>query len=100
MAKKVLPIVNNNANFTQAKAGAPVLISWDDAVTMFHEFGHAIHGLLSKVEYPALSGTAVSRDFVEFPSQVNENFCAPARSVEVSCRFKRQTHSKRAVGKN
>jgi peptidyl-dipeptidase Dcp len=72
--KPILPIVTNNANFIQAKKGAPVLISWDDATTMFHEFGHAIHGLLSNVEYPTQSGTNTSRDFVEFPSQVNENF--------------------------
>jgi peptidyl-dipeptidase Dcp len=54
--------------------GAPVLISWDDAVTLFHEFGHALHGLLSAVTYPSLSGTAVPCDFVEFPSQLNEHW--------------------------
>lgn len=72
--KPVLSIVSNNANFIPGKAGQPVLISWDDAVTMFHEFGHALHGLSSNVEYPSLAGTNVARDFVEFPSQVNENF--------------------------
>ena len=68
----VTPIVSNNSNFVTAQPGQPVLISWDDANTMFHEFGHALHGLLSNVTYPTLSGTNVKRDFVEFPSQVNE----------------------------
>lgn len=67
-------IVSNNSNFVKGKPGEPVLISWDDASTMFHEFGHALHGLSSNVNYPTLSGTAVSRDFVEFPSQINEHW--------------------------
>jgi peptidyl-dipeptidase Dcp len=66
------PIVSNNSNFVKGKPGEPVLISWDDASTLFHEFGHALHGLLSNVKYPTLAGTSVKRDFVEFPSQVNE----------------------------
>jgi peptidyl-dipeptidase Dcp len=68
----ITPIVSNNSNFIKAKPGEPVLISWDDATTMFHEFGHALHGLLSNVSYPTLAGTSVKRDFVEFPSQVFE----------------------------
>jgi peptidyl-dipeptidase Dcp len=71
---EVLPIVSNNANFLPGAAGAPVRVSWDDAVTLFHEFGHGLHGLLSRVTYPSLSGTAVARDFVEFPSQLNEHW--------------------------
>lgn len=67
-------IVSNNCNFIPGKAGEPVLISWTDATTMFHEFGHALHGLLSNVKYPSLSGTNVFRDFVEFPSQFNEHY--------------------------
>jgi peptidyl-dipeptidase Dcp len=67
---RVAPIVSNNSNFVRG-SGA-VLISWDDAVTMFHEFGHALHGLNSNVHYPTLAGTATKRDFVEFPSQLNE----------------------------
>lgn len=67
-------LVSNNSNFVQTKAGTPVLISWDDANTMFHEFGHALHGLNSDVVYPSLSGTNTTRDYVEFPSQFNENF--------------------------
>jgi peptidyl-dipeptidase Dcp len=68
----VTTIVSNNSNFVKGAPGEPVLISWDDALTMFHEFGHALHGLNSKVAYPSLAGTAVFRDYVEFPSQVNE----------------------------
>ena len=71
---KITPIVSNNSNFIGGTDGEPVLISWDDAVTLFHEFGHALHGLLSKVRYPSQSGTNVARDYVEFPSQVNEHW--------------------------
>jgi len=67
-------IVSNNSNFIKGKEGEPVLISWDDATTLFHEFGHALHGLCSNVNYPLLSGTNVVRDYVEFPSQVFENW--------------------------
>ncbi len=70
----VTTIVSNNANFVKGRPGEPVLISWDDATTMFHEFGHALHGLLSSVSYPSLSGTAVARDYVEFPSQLLEHW--------------------------
>lgn len=70
----VTPIVSNNSNFNKGKANEPVLISLDDATTMFHEFGHALHGLLSNVTYPTLAGTNVKRDFVELPSQVNERW--------------------------
>jgi peptidyl-dipeptidase Dcp len=70
----VTTIVSNNANFVKGKPGEPVLISWDDALTMFHEFGHALHGLLSSVNYPSLSGTNVARDYVEFPSQLLEHW--------------------------
>jgi peptidyl-dipeptidase Dcp len=70
----VSTIVSNNANFVKPSAGAPTLVSWDDAVTLFHEFGHALHGLSSKVAYPSLSGTEVARDYVEFPSQLYEHW--------------------------
>lgn len=72
--KDITTIVSNNSNFVKGKAGEPVLISWDDATTMFHEFGHALHGLSSNVTYPTLSGTAVARDYVEFPSQLLEHW--------------------------
>jgi peptidyl-dipeptidase Dcp len=81
---EVSTIVSNNSNFVKGAPGEPVLVSWDDAETLFHEFGHAIHGLLSDVAYPSLSGTAVSRDFVEFPSQINEAWLA---TPEVLNRF-------------
>ncbi len=67
-------IVSNNTNFVKAPAGEPTLISWDDAITIFHEFGHALHDLNSSVEYPTQAGTSVATDFVEFPSQLNENW--------------------------
>ena len=70
----VTTIVSNNSNFVKGKEGAPTLISWSDATTLFHEFGHALHGLSSNVTYPSLSGTSVVRDYVEFPSQLLENW--------------------------
>ncbi|MCK5910603.1 MAG: M3 family metallopeptidase [Caulobacter sp.] len=70
----ITTIVSNNSNFIKGKPGEPVLISWDDAVTLFHEFGHAIHGLNANATYPSVSGTNVARDYVEFPSQLNEHW--------------------------
>ena len=67
-----LPVVCNNLNIPKPAAGEPTLLTYDEIVTLFHEFGHALHGLLSSVQYPRVSGTSVQRDFVEFPSQVNE----------------------------
>ncbi|WP_143762080.1 M3 family metallopeptidase [Isoptericola variabilis] len=66
------PVVVNNLNIVKPPAGEPTLLLWDQVITLFHEFGHALHGLLSDVRYPSQSGTAVPRDFVEYPSQVNE----------------------------
>ena len=74
MGTPVTTIVSNNSNFIAGAPGEPVLISWDDAVTLFHEFGHALHGLLSDVNYRTQSGTSVARDYVEFPSQLNEHW--------------------------
>ncbi len=76
----VTTIVSNNSNFVKGKPGEPVLISWDDAVTLFHEFGHALHGLSSNVTYPSVSGTNVARDYVEFPSQLLEHWL-PVKEV-------------------
>jgi peptidyl-dipeptidase Dcp len=70
----VTPIVSNNSNFVKAGDGQPVLLSWDDAVTLFHEFGHALHGLCSNVTYRSQAGTSVPRDYVEFPSQLMEHW--------------------------
>jgi peptidyl-dipeptidase Dcp len=80
----ITTIVSNNANFVKGKPGEPVLISWDDATTMFHEFGHALHGLNSNVTYPSLAGTQVPRDYVEFPSQLLEHWLS---TPEVLQRF-------------
>ena len=68
------PVIYNVGNFTKPAPGKPALISFDDVTTMFHEFGHALHGLFAAQRYPTLSGTATARDFVEFPSQFNENW--------------------------
>ena len=74
MGEGQTPIIYNVCNFSKPPAGAPALLSLDDARTLFHEFGHALHGLLSDVTWPSLSGTAVARDFVELPSQLYEHW--------------------------
>ncbi|HET8554526.1 MAG TPA: peptidyl-dipeptidase Dcp [Rhodanobacteraceae bacterium] len=66
------PVIYNVANFTKPAPGQPALLTWDDVTTMFHEFGHALHGFFADQQYPTLSGTSTARDFVEFPSQFNE----------------------------
>ncbi|MFT3914959.1 MAG: M3 family metallopeptidase [Anaeromyxobacteraceae bacterium] len=72
--REITTIVSNNSNFVKGKPGEPVLVSWTDAETLFHEFGHALHGLCSNVTYPTLSGTNVPNDYVEFPSQLLERW--------------------------
>lgn len=84
MDSSVLTIVSNNSNFIKGADNEPVLISWSDATTLFHEFGHALHGLCSNVNYPSLAGTAVARDYVEFPSQILERWL---ETPEVLSRF-------------
>ena len=84
LSGEVLPIIVNVMNFAKPAAGRPALLSFDDARTLFHEFGHGLHGLLSDVTYPLLSGTSVARDFVEFPSQLYEHWLA---RPEVLARF-------------
>lgn len=74
MGEPISTLVSNNLNFIKGKPGGPILISWDDALTLFHEFGHALHGLCSECRYPSQSGTSVARDYVEFPSQLNEHW--------------------------
>ena len=71
-----LPIIYNVTNYAKAPDGQPTLITWDEVTTLFHEFGHALHGMLSNCYYNTLSGTAVARDFVEMPSQFNESFAS------------------------
>ncbi len=73
---EVTTIVSNNANFVKGAPGEAVLVSWDDATTLFHEFGHALHGLSANATYPSISGTNVPRDYVEFPSQLLERWLA------------------------
>jgi len=76
------PVIFNVANFTKPAPGQPALISFDDVTTMFHEFGHALHGLFASQQYETLSGTNVARDFVEFPSQFNENWALDANVLK------------------
>lgn len=82
MNKPITTIVSNNSNFIKGKSGEPILVSWDDAETLFHEFGHALHGLSSKVTYPSLAGTAVARDYVEFPSQLLEHWLSTPQVLQ------------------
>jgi len=70
------PVVYNVANFTKPAPGQPALLSFDDVITMFHEFGHALHGMFANGHYPSLSGANTARDFVEFPSQFNEHWAS------------------------
>ena len=81
----VLPLISNNSNFIRAPDDKPTLISWDDAQTLFHEFGHALHGLLSRVQYPSQSGTSVARDYVEFPSQIYEHWLTTPEVLNRFC---------------
>ena len=78
----ITPVGVNNLNFNKPPAGQPALLSYDDATTLFHEFGHGLHGLLSNVTYPSLAGTAVPRDFVEMPSQLYEHWMAENQVLE------------------
>jgi peptidyl-dipeptidase Dcp len=80
----IKPVVYNVCNYTKAPAGQPNLLSLDDVITLFHEFGHALHGMLSDVTYPSQSGTSVKRDFVEFPSQLMEHWVT---TPEILTRF-------------
>lgn len=70
------PVIYNVSNFTKPATGQPALLSYDDVITMFHEFGHALHGMFADQQYPSLSGTNTARDFVEFPSQFNEHWAS------------------------
>ena len=85
-----LPIIYNVCNDAKAPEGQPSLITWDEVCTLFHEFGHALHGILSNCQYNTLSGTAVARDFVEMPSQFNESF---ASIPEIFDHFARHTET-------
>jgi peptidyl-dipeptidase Dcp len=91
---EISAFVSNNANFVRPRPGEATLVSWIDATTLFHEFGHALHGLASNVTYPSLSGTEVARDYVEFPSQLLEHWLA---TPEVLARFARHYQTGEAL---
>ena len=82
---RIIPIVTNVGNFTKPAGDTPSLLSQDEANTLFHEFGHALHGLLSECTYPSISGTSTPRDFVEFPSQVMENWVFEPENAGTLC---------------
>lgn len=84
------PVIYNVCNYQKPTPGNPALLIWDDVVTLFHEFGHTLHGLFASQRYPGLSGTRTPRDFVEFPSQINEHW---ARHPQVFARFARHYRS-------
>jgi peptidyl-dipeptidase Dcp len=90
LAADIRPIIVNVMNFAEPAGGSPALLSFDDARTLFHEFGHALHGLLSNVTYPHLAGTAVSPDFVELPSQLYEHWL---EQPEILSRFARHART-------
>jgi peptidyl-dipeptidase Dcp len=90
----IRPVIVNVMNFAKAAGTAPALLSFDDARTLFHEFGHALHGLLSDVTYPSLSGTSVARDFVELPSQLYEHWLSTPEVLE---RFARHYQTREPV---
>lgn len=79
----IAPIITNVCNFSKPTGDQPALLSFDEVTTLFHEFGHALHGLLSDCHYNSLSGTAVSRDFVELPSQIMENWCSQPEMLKL-----------------
>ncbi len=93
----ITTIVSNNSNFIKGKEGEPILISFEDARTLFHEFGHALHGLSSNVTYPKLSGTNVSTDYVEFPSQILERWLS---TPEILNKFALHYKTGEAIPKN
>ena len=93
MLGDVRPIIINVCNFSKPAAGEPALLSFDDARTLFHEFGHALHGLLSNVTYPLLAGTAVPSDFVELPSQLYEHWL---EVPEILQKYARHARDRRA----
>lgn len=82
------PVIYNVCNYTKPAAGQPALLSWDEVITLFHEFGHALHGLFASQRYVTLSGTATPRDFVEFPSQINEHWASnPQVFANYACHY-------------
>jgi len=84
--KNIYPVVTNNLNLVKAGKGKPTFLTFDEVSTMFHEFGHALHGLLSNCNFESISGTDVSRDFVELPSQIMEHWCSEPEVLKVYAR--------------
>lgn len=83
MGELKTPIITNVCNFTKPAGDKPSLLTFEEVTTLFHEFGHALHGLLTKGNYPSVTGTSVSRDFVELPSQIMENWCAEPEMLKL-----------------
>lgn len=75
------PVIYNVCNYQKPAAGEPALLLWDDVITLFHEFGHTLHGLFARQRYATLSGTNTPRDFVEFPSQINEHWATQSAGI-------------------
>lgn len=92
--KRVAPVISIVCNFTKPLGDEPALLTFDEATTLFHEFGHALHGLLSNVKYRSLAGTSVPRDFVELPSQIMENWAA---DPEVLTTYAKHYKTKEAI---
>lgn len=88
------PVIYNVCNYQKPAAGEPALLLWDDVITLFHEFGHTLHGLFARQRYATLSGTNTPRDFVEFPSQINEHW---ATHPQVFARYARHYQSGTAM---
>lgn len=88
------PVIYNVCNYQKPAAGEPALLLWDDVITLFHEFGHTLHGLFARQRYATLSGTNTPRDFVEFPSQINEHW---ATHPQVFARYARHYQSGAAM---
>ncbi|MFV2735476.1 M3 family metallopeptidase, partial [Escherichia coli] len=91
---KTHPVIYNVCNYQKPAAGEPALLLWDDVITLFHEFGHTLHGLFARQRYATLSGTNTPRDFVEFPSQINEHW---ATHPQVFARYARHYQSGAAM---
>ena len=96
------PVVVNVANFSKPAPGEPALLTTDDVRTMFHEFGHGLHGMFANTEYPSLSGTSTARDFVEFPSQFNEYWAEYPDHLPALCQAlqDRRPHARRVGREN
>ena len=104
----IRPVISVTTNVSKPTGGKPALLSYDEVETIYHEFGHALHGLLSQCHYETISGTSVARDFVELPSQINEHWASEPEVLKVYAgpdisgeRFRRQAYlDRRATGRS